>query len=271
MANNYILVDLSYFIFYRYFALIQWWKLAKPDDDMGVPIENKEFVEKFRKTFKEKLIDIKKKLKLKDADTKLIGARDCSRENIWRNALFNSYKGTRDHDDVFMGGPFFKMAYEELLTSALCETILYLDGLEADDCIALTTKRIRIQNPNAKIYIIANDMDYLQLASDNTKIINLKFKNLQESKSSYGDAEKDLFCKIVLGDKSDNIPSIFKKCGPKMVVKYYEDRELFEKALEKEPSARINFERNRRIIDFENIPIKLQEEFYKINWANTGM
>ena len=269
--TNYILIDLSYFIFYRYFALIQWWKLAKPDDDIGIPIENEEFVEKFRKTFKEKLLDIKKKLKLKDADTKMIGARDCPRENIWRNALFNTYKGTRVQDDEFMGGPFFKMAYAELLTPALCETILKHDGLEADDCIALTAKRIRGQNPDANIFIIANDMDYLQIASDKTKIINLKFKNLQESKSSYGNSAQDLFCKIVLGDKSDNIPGIFKKCGPKMVVKYYEDRELFEKALEKEPGARSNFERNRSIIDFEKIPKNMQEDFYKTNWASTGI
>ena len=29
--TNYILIDLSYFIFYRYFALIQWWKMAKQE------------------------------------------------------------------------------------------------------------------------------------------------------------------------------------------------------------------------------------------------
>ena len=269
MTSNYILIDLSYFIFYRYFALIQWWKLAKPDDDIGVPIENEEFVEKFKKTFIEKLLDIKKKLKLKDAI--FIGGRDCPRGNIWRNELFDKYKGTRGQDDAFMGGPFFKLAYKELLTNALFKAILYFDGLEADDCIALTAKRIRVQKPDAMVYIIANDMDYLQIASDKTQIINLKFKNLQASKSSYGNAVQDLFCKIVLGDKSDNIPGIFKKCGPKMVVKYYENRELFEAALEKEPSARVNFEKNKNIIDFENIPKKMQDEFYKTNWESTGI
>ena len=267
--TNYILIDLSYFIFYRYFALIQWWKLAKPEEELGIPIDNPEFVEKFKKTFKEKLLDIKKKLKLKTAI--VIGGRDCPRKNIWRNTLFDKYKAQREQDDVFMGGPFFKMAYTELLTPELCQAILYLDKLEADDCIALTTKRICEKDPDAHIYIIANDMDYLQIASANTQIINLKFKNLQESKSSSGNAAQDLFCKIVLGDKSDNIPGIFKKCGPKMVVKYYEDSDLFESALEKEPIARTNFEKNKKIIDFTEIPKKLQDEFYKINSANTGM
>ena len=38
--KNIILIDLSYFIFYRYYALVQWWKLAKPDNELGNPIEN---------------------------------------------------------------------------------------------------------------------------------------------------------------------------------------------------------------------------------------
>ena len=43
---THILIDTSYFIFYRYYALINWWKCARPDDPLGNPIENQEFVEK---------------------------------------------------------------------------------------------------------------------------------------------------------------------------------------------------------------------------------
>ena len=43
---TYILLDTSYLIFYRYYALIGWWKLAYPDDELGNPIENEEFVNK---------------------------------------------------------------------------------------------------------------------------------------------------------------------------------------------------------------------------------
>ena len=35
--------------------------------------------------------------------------------------------------------------------------------------------------------------------------------------------DKDLFVKIVIGDKSDNINGIFKRCGTKTACKYYED------------------------------------------------
>ena len=48
-SENFILIDGSYFIFYRYYALHAWWKLAKPDSDLSIPIENEEFVEKYRR------------------------------------------------------------------------------------------------------------------------------------------------------------------------------------------------------------------------------
>ena len=41
---NIILIDISYYIFYRFYALHSWWKLAKPDENLTVPYENEEFV-----------------------------------------------------------------------------------------------------------------------------------------------------------------------------------------------------------------------------------
>ena len=40
-------------------------------------------------------------------------------------------------------------------------------------------------------------MDYLQLAQSNVSLYDLKFKKLTERKSSFNNAEKDLFVKIV--------------------------------------------------------------------------
>lgn len=256
--ENIVFVDLSYFIFYRYYALIQWWKLAKPEEILDNPSLNEDFINKFKKTFIEKFNEIPKKLKIKNFI--LIGAKDCPREEIWRNHLFTQYKEQRVYDDDFMGGFFFKLAYNEIIPN-LCPFIS-LDNLEADDCIALLTKDISRKFPDKKIFIIANDMDYLQLADDKIKIINLKFKNLQESKNSTGNKDSDLFCKIVLGDKSDNIPGIFKKCGPKTAINYFNDRNLFLETLKRE-NAIERFEKNNKIINFNEIPDKLQKEFYE--------
>ena len=251
-----ILIDMSYFIFYRYFALIHWWKLAKPEEELVDPFTNQDFVDKFIKTFHEKIKEIPKKLKLKNYT--IIAAKDTQRNLIWRNELFKQYKEQRILDDEFMGGPFFEIAYNKLLTD-ICP-VLSLDRLEADDCIALYSKLIREKYPEKKIIIIANDMDYLQIADDYISIINLKYKNLQDSKNSSKNKDCDLFCKIVLGDKSDNIPGIFNKCGPKTALKYFEDQELFNKALEKE-QAHEKFKFNKKIISFDEIPLELQESF----------
>ena len=75
-------------------------------------------------------------------------------------------------------------------------------------------------------------MDYLQLACENVELYDLKFKKLTERKSSYNDAKKDLFVKILTGDKSDNIKGVFKKCGQKTACKYFDNKELFNKKLQ---------------------------------------
>ena len=61
---NFILIDGSYFIFYRYFAILNWFKLAKKDqiiDEEHPPYENNDFLDKFLKTFQLKLLEIPKK------------------------------------------------------------------------------------------------------------------------------------------------------------------------------------------------------------------
>jgi len=255
---NFILIDGSYFIFYRYYALHAWWKLAKPDTDLNVPIDNSEFVEKYRKTFVDKIGEIEKKLKIKSS-IKMV-AKDCSRKDIWRNKHFEKYKGHRVDDDDFQGGPFFAMAYNDNLFG---HPVLEYPELEADDCIAITTNHILNTYPTATVWIIANDMDYLQLAGERVKIYNLKYKDITTSKNCTGDANRDLFCKIIIGDKSDNIPGVFKKCGIKTALKMYHDKEIFLEKLHKTPNAIEIYERNKKIIDFNEIPKELVLGFRK--------
>tara|TARA_B100000035_G_scaffold297530_1_gene290381 strand:+ start:1024 stop:1875 length:852 start_codon:yes stop_codon:yes gene_type:complete len=267
----FILVDTSYWIFYRYFAIMQWWKHAKPDDHLFEnPYDNQEFVEKFIKTFVESLEGFKKKQKLHKQRSKpatpctIIAARDCPRKEIWRNSLYNSYKETRDKDDSFMGGPFFKEVYQEnnkLLYEAGVNHVLRFPNLEGDDIIAICKKIIRQKYPEALIIILANDHDYCQLLDDYTQIINFQNKNLRESKKVFVEPDKNLFYKIVLGDKSDNILPIFKKCGPKTCEKYYENKDLFLEALAKDSGAQEKYEVNKKLVDFNEIPETLVNKF----------
>ena len=265
-----ILIDTSYWIFYRYFAVLQWWRHAKPDNELPEnPYDNQEFLEKFEKTFQESLTNLKKKLKLHkqrgkpEINCKIVAARDCPRSEIWRNRLYKDYKGTRERDDKFMGGPFFKHIYKDnnkLLLTTGVDFVLQNKSLEADDVIAITKKYLRDKSSELPIYIIANDHDYLQLLDDKTEIYNFQNKNLRESQKVFPEADKNLFFKIVLGDKSDNIMPVFKKCGPKTCLNYYNDKNLFNQQLNILPESRERYILNETIISFKSIPQELQDE-----------
>lgn len=266
-SPTFIFIDGSYFCFYRYHSLLTWWKNAYPEqtDVLLDPYQNEKFVEKFAKTFVENVEKIPKNLKIdKSINPIIIVGKDCKRENIWRNTIFPNYKGTRANgaEDGFMGGPFFKMIYEDdLFIKGGAKTILKHPQLEADDCIAITTKHLLETYPTCNIYIITSDKDYLQLAEERVQLYNMAFKKLTEQKSSSGNAQCDLFCKIVSGDPSDNIPSVFPKCGPKTALKYFNDRDLFEKKLNESEEYQKQYELNRTIIDFNRIPEELVNEF----------
>ena len=261
--QQFVLIDGSYFIFYRYYALVQWWNLAKKDIKLTDPINNEEFVKKFRQTFVSKTKDIAKTLKIDDPI--IIVGKDCPRKDIWRMKLLPEYKGTRVNDG-FEGGPFFKMAYgEKLFEEGGASMIMYHKHLEADDCIAITTNRILEAFPESKVTIITSDHDYLQLVGPRVQLYSLKYKNLLESKKAYADPKKNLFCKIVSGDKSDNIPGIFKRCGIKTIEKCYEDQDMFMEKCKKE-EAGDQFELNNTLINFNKIPEELVSEFMASNW-----
>ena len=265
MNPTFIFIDGSYYNFYRYYALMQWWKNAYPEEPLEDPYQNEKFVEKFKKTHVENLKQIPKKLKLnKDINPILIVGKDCKRQSIWRNEIFPNYKATRANgqEDGFMGGPFFKMAYEdELFQKGGAKAILKHPRLEADDCIAISVKYLTTKYQECTIYIITSDRDYLQLNSHNVFLYNLAFKNIAENKSSTGNPQTDLEIKIIMGDTSDNIPSVFPKCGPKTAQKCVEDSAFFKKKMDDKPEYYAQYELNKKLVSFEHIPEDLVKEF----------
>jgi 5'-3' exonuclease len=299
-ANNiptFIFIDGSYFIFHRFYSIMNWWKNANPSEKTEqtesttqkektkLPFEiTYDFVEKYKKTFVEKIEEIpnklnllesdinvksKKKVELLDKDKPILYvARDCRRENIWRNQFYDSYKSTRNNIDGESISKFFAITYQEdLFIKGGVKMILEHPKLEADDCIAISVKHILNKYEKCKIYIITSDKDYLQLVEPRVKIYNLAYKNIAEEKSSFGDAERNLFCKIIMGDSSDNITSVFAKCGPKTALKCFTDKEYFESKLKKE-NALEKYKLNRLLVDFHSIPNELEREYiekYKID------
>ena len=264
--TTYILLDTSYFIFYRYYALINWWKLAMPEVPLGNPIQNEEFVSKFTKTCIDKIKEMPKKLKLKlklkknnkNNNIKIIASLDCPRQDIWRNTIYDNYKETRIYDSDFLGSPFFKLGINIIKDMNI--STFHHKYLEADDINALICKHLLNKYDNIKIYIIASDMDYLQLVSEKVTIMTLQYKDISTSKHCSGNAEFDLFNKIIMGDKSDNISSVFKKCNHSALVTYYNDKTLFEEQL-KLQGCEETYKRNKKLIDFNEIPEDLVVDF----------
>ena len=256
--TNYILIDGSYFVFFRYHAILNWFRLSHSNDDISKADQHPDFIAKFKKTFITSFQEISKKLNIENPV--FIVGKDCPRPSIWRMKHFQIYKGHRTNEDSFMIGDFFQHAYNNLFQDAGANHIVFHPHLEADDCIAITTQQLLSKYSNCKIWIITSDMDYLQLSAPNVELVNLKFKKLTDSKNSFNNPKKDLFCKIVMGDKSDGIKSIFKKCGIKTASKYYDNPELFKERLEKE-NAYEHFLLNKKIIDFNEIPQNLVKEY----------
>ena len=257
----FIFIDGSYFCFYRYYSLVNWWKNAFPEEPLEKYCENEKFIEKYRSTFIKAVQEIPKKLKLpkKCAPTIIVG-RDCSRSHIWRNEFINNYKTHRVSEDNI--GFFFKMVYEEnLFLQGGAKLIVHHPKLEADDCIAITVKEVQKNWSESMNYIITSDKDYLQLVNDKIKLFNLHYKNLSENKSCLGNPELNLFCKILTGDPSDNIKPIWPKCGPKTAIKCFNDRAYFQKKLDESSEYQKNYETNTLLIDFNKIPENLVNEF----------
>ena len=256
MTKNIVLIDGSYFIFYRYYALLQWWNISKQEPLLTNPFENDRFIHLYKASFIKKIKEISKQLKIPNAI--YIVGKDCPRETIWRHKYIENYKGERKQD-IYISH-FFELVYnEKIFETSGISTILSYPELEADDCIALTCKYISHHYPEYNMYIIANDYDYIQVCNDKIQLYNLKYKKI--SPNTIEEAKKQLFCKIVMGDKSDNISSIFPKCGIQTAIKCYEDKDYFEK--KNNTISKQLYERNKKIIDFDEIPNELSSGFFE--------
>lgn len=282
MAKNlYCLIDLSYFIFYRYYATIFWFKLShkkelnefketNPDEHFPF-FEHKDFIEKFKKQFIDTILKLKKKF-IKDGydikDSNFILARDCPRKNIWRMKIFPDYKTNRDAKYKTENPALFKIfsyTYNTIIPKVKSEMnieTMFVDKAEADDIVALTSKYLSKIGYN--VYIIASDTDYLQL-TNNENITIMDLKNRIINKKTLGSAEIDLLVKIISGDTADNIPKCFKKgrIGKKTAFTLATNPNKLELKFEKEPEAREAFLFNKKLIDFNEIPLDLQEQIYK--------
>lgn len=243
MNNRIILIDGSYFIFYRFYALCNWVKMSKTECECKV--SDKIFAAKFAKICKDTILKLKKTHKIGNMN-EIYFVMDCNRSNIWRNEIYNLYKANRVQKNNF-DPDVFKYMYENVLPDVSCK-VLQCDQAEADDIIGTLCKYIQ----DSEIIVIADDNDYLQLADERICLYNLKQKCINER--VMGNKTKDLFYKILVGDKADNIPSIFTEAKAKKIVDMYyaNENDIINEVVK--INKHQEYQLNKALIDMQMIP-----------------
>jgi hypothetical protein len=280
-----ILIDTSYWLYYRFFSLRNWYSHAYPENYVTevsdvVPttnfnathnwLEDELFMTKYKKLFIDNIKKLCKRYKTKLEN--VILCIDCPHNEIWRHSKVKTenekiniknetimqrkkdkekeqeqldeeqeqkdeepiienikpYKGTRleshkkNNFNSFNIFNYMKTTFIPTLKDNNNNSIkiIQCSKCEADDIIGQLSvyidqhwqKQYQIQphtqpHNQKKIYILANDNDYLQVCNNNIKLMNGLGKILsgEQGENYYGD--KYLISKILLGDKSDNIKS----------------------------------------------------------------
>lgn len=108
--------------------------------------------------------------------------------------------------------------------------VIIEDGFEGDDLIYYTTCLCRY------CIICSEDRDMWQLINDNCKVYMPKSnilldKDLLSTVYHFDSTEEFLLQKVLLGDKSDNIPSCCKGVGEKSVKDFINVIKLFKKSM----------------------------------------
>ena len=275
--STHLLIDLSYYVFYRYYALINYIHLStKEVPNLENIIENEPFLTKFAEMLEKSFLVLLKKhcgvKKNKCEHVTVYMVKDCARANIWRQAIFSEYKSSRDlvKKKYHFDGMIFEYVYKTIIPMLMQKYpfvhICSHGVAEADDIIAVMTDCLQ----GNEIIVITNDHDYLQLLDKVTKIYNLQGKDLS-LKAVEGPSNKNMMLKVLQGDPSDNIKGIMTKSKSLNLVNQHSTVEEIETAFLKNASA-VQMERyklNKQLIDFENIPVEIVREIKEMFYNHT--
>lgn len=152
----------------------------------------------------------------------------------FRHKEYKEYKGTRDKSPSELAQQF--PIIRDIL-KAMNVVVLEMDEYEADDIAGTLAKMGEKQG--LETILVTGDKDYLQLATDNTKVLITK-KGISEMEifdrvkieEVYGIIPSELIdLKGLMGDKSDNIPGvpgIGEKTGLKLIREYKNIETVYE-------------------------------------------
>ena len=246
-------LDLSHYVFHRFFAIQAWCKIRKQEFG-DTPEGRQEFIDKFSKLFEDNLVMFKKKYKISWENFYFV--KDTPRDNIWRMKHYPLYKKNRDERNIKFDPTVFTHVYDNIIPQMIARLgakVLGYDTAEADDVIAILTRKIRRETPHRKVVIITNDNDYVQLIDECTIVVNCNKKELH-TRFTEEELRNYILWKVIKGDDSDNIPSIDKKIGDKVALKLANDPSLLAARLASSSEIKEKFDMNNLLINFDMIP-----------------
>ena len=190
--------------------------------------------------------------------------------NPWRRDYFPNYKYQRKQvrletqessdkwDDLF-----------DIITEVKHEIaenfpymVLSVDNSEADDIIAILCREAH--NNKEKVMIVSGDKDFIQLH----KYPKVKqYSPIQKKFIKDEDPKKYLHEQIIKGDRSDGVPNILS--DDNVFVTGEKQQPIHKKRLQEWAEldniplgsiTRLNYQRNKKLIDLDEIPLALQED-----------
>lgn len=288
--NVLVSIDGSYLLYYTLFGAANRWVAASSlNAELLENVEQDNLIKltthkSFTDLYEEQLIKrfetiywiintrIFKDIKFTD-DPKIFLCLDSPLKDNWRLKLYPEYKQHRkiiaqkfDVRDAFAYGMDILLNKIDI-NKYFGIKIVKVHAAEGDDIIATINTRIDATYK----FIIASDNDFLQL-SGNIRQFNLEGKEIvpEPYKDAAVNNKQYLLAKILTGDKSDNIPQVFPRCGYSTAMKYVLNPDILKEKLKNDPAALEQFRLNQKIIDFKNIPVELTESILQVvNAENT--
>ena len=269
MINKLILVDTSYTNFYRFFATIRWfsfsnkdmWKLVKDDNKYDWSL-NKIFIDKYEKMYLQSIIKLIGKRNFKKSI--IVFCMDSKKNTLWRHKIMKNYKGNRTNLEKKRNfKSTFDITYKTIIPTIVKnnENIfsIKVGTAEADDVIAIITNYFKEKNPDLSIDIISGDEDFKQLGRKNVTFLDYR-KSKKPIQLTEEEAKLNLLNKILCGDSSDNIKCI---CSKKIKDDIINDKNKLELYLNNNKDIKNKFNINKKMIDFNEIPIDIVNKTLK--------
>ena len=183
--------------------------------------------------------------------------------NGFRKLLYEDYKGGRiearakNPYDLYKVKQYFKILFDQTDIWNRCGyKYAFVDGAEGDDIIYRLMKKCE-KDYDIRV-IISSDRDLLQIPDVfqfdlNDKVIK------REGKQGPLSTKEFLLQKILIGDKSDNIPQVFPRVGPVKAENMVKDGTLKLRLLE-DASALERFKLNMQLMDMSKMPEELSKK-----------